>query len=159
VKRNPLKSYVRFGAKPPGSTKFVVKADVAICHCHKLLLQNRSIYPISGLGILHSVRSSPSSGRHSIAARHGWLLSLRCMLVCACPAMRNARSRELGMALIRKKEEVRLPSEIRRQSNRAFYRIRPPVGRGAGRRQQPYIINCRNAPLKSTAFSSTISAQ
>ena len=33
---------------------------------------------------------------------------------------------------------------------------------GAARRRarcQPYIINCRNAPLKSTAFSNTISAQ
>jgi hypothetical protein len=30
------------------------------------------------------------------------------------------------MASIRRKEEVRLPSKARRQSNRAFYQIRPP---------------------------------
>ena len=30
---------------------------------------------------------------------------------------------------------------------------------GTDRRQRSYIINCRKAPLKSTAFSSTISAQ
>lgn len=45
------------------------------------------------------------------------------------PALRDTRYEELRTALIGKKKEVDLPSKALQQSNRAFYRIRPPGGR------------------------------
>lgn len=44
------------------------------------------------------------------------------------PALRDTRYEELRTAFIGKKKEVDLPSKAMQQSNRAFYRIRPPGG-------------------------------
>ena len=48
---------------------------------------------------------------------------------CNCPTLRDTRYGELQTALIGKKKEVDLPSRTQQQSNRVFYRIRPPKER------------------------------
>ena len=62
------------------------------------------------------------------------------MLVFAHPALRDDRCEELGVASIRKKEVVRSPREVRRQSIGAFYRIRRPWAVYAGS-QVPTVLH------------------
>jgi hypothetical protein len=58
-------------------------------------------------------------------------------------------------------EERRSSAAERSTATIEPYLVTHPATRGTStdRRQRPYIISCRKAPLKSTAFSSIISAQ